>query len=52
MDDKEVRKDIIIMYEIFRKAYFDGEYDERMDIVLDKYNIKIDSDGYVEKEED
>jgi len=52
MENKEVRKDIIIMYNAFRKAYFDGEYDNRMDSVLDKYNLKIDSDGYIEKEED
>lgn len=51
MVDKEVRKDIITMYEAVRNAYMNGEYNSNIDTILDKYEIKINEDGYVEEDD-
>lgn len=51
MDREEVRKDIINMYYAWRSAMYRGEYDD-IEGILAKYDIVIDSDGYVEGEED
>lgn len=51
MDREEVRKDIINMYYAWRSAMYRAEYDD-IEGILAKYDIVIDSDGYVEGEED
>lgn len=42
-----VRSEIIIMYEAVFKALMKGIYDERINSILEKYQIEIDEDGYV-----
>lgn len=48
MNKNDVRKDIIDMYNSWRNAALYGDIDDDVFEILNKYDIKIDEEGYVE----
>lgn len=48
MNKEDIRKDIVDMYRYWRNAALYGTVDDEVFEILDKYDIKIDEEGYVE----